>query len=126
VEGFDLKRDVELKLPLDGQVDRHSLPLKFPFLLKDRVVIDTLAFESESVERSQMYAHHFIQKVEELSASGLYLPRATVAISNRNPESARSMIDYVRDRTGLPDWAVTEVDNAEVMLEHIRRELRAA
>jgi hypothetical protein len=114
VYGFGLERDIELP-------GTTPLPLRFPFLVLGKDLIDSLAFESETAERSQAFAHHFMKKVEEVrNIPGDYRVHATVAVNRDRPEGGRALIRYVLHETKLPSWSVVEAENAEFMVEHIR------
>lgn len=119
VEGFGV-RDVEIPRTVKDEDGSHLLPIKFPFLILDNVVIDALTFDGGQ-ERALFYADHFIRKVVDLKKlPETYHPHATVVVDKAHRDRGRALISYVRQHTALAEWAVTEAEEAEVMIEEIK------
>lgn len=126
IGGILVQEEVEFSRRLPTGVD---LPLKLPFVVLGRFGIDTLAFDDDRPESLNREAEGFIGKVLALRSTHQNLQtHATITLNPERPQRGRALIDYLRFKTRLPEYAVVEAEpaQAEAMLTEIKAKAEAA
>jgi hypothetical protein len=100
-----------------------KIPVEFPFWLYQTFVIDAVSLEAGGQVEPMRQADYFIRKVDNLRKIDRHMrPHAVISIDSQRLEYGRSLVDYIRSETGLGGDRVVEADQAEVVVETIRRD----
>lgn len=122
VQGFAV---TPFTVPLPGLGPDHMFLLKFPFLVFEEFLIDTLSFASQRTEFALAQAEKFIGKVLDLRRMDPEFqrmrPYASIAINPERESQGLALMEHVMKKTGLQPSRLARATEPDltVMMEDI-------